>query len=757
MKSFRFLIPLLLICTIAFGAERIYPNRVLDSDDTSLANKYSLASYPSSQYTNSTYAAGDRRNIGNVIEMLAIKYWIDSSASTLALLQEWVDLAVADTEWDDTRYDLEVSHLLLGLSIMYDWHRDNMIDSGDVTRLKEFIHTWAAGQYDASKNVDYFWAHQPFQNHHVINHTGMLAAGLALLADYTGNATTKAIRFTTMVNGPFESGETITGVTSGATGTMLKQVSSDEASLIYTSVSGTFQSGETITGAADGSTARVTSSSTVKDIGNPVDWIAWAEDKIIEAYDMQKLITDGTFHEMHGYGDYNMVWMVRGLELLKQYDPGTYSTIFNSVSFFQNYYKFFEALTVDEDRVQYVDLNDAERYKWYNPSEYFMRFYQLYANAEDLNLARYYQDSYSRLKPDLMQAVYTDGTGEGAGSTPALRDSDYFDDIGLFAEKDITSGSVNTAFWFISAIPGGWGQYNKVNDATITTSQWNISHWHPCANSFIIWDAEAAGYLIEDTGGGTEPSGGLSENYTKRHNGLTIASVGQIGEYSSSSFDQIHEIYPYVGTFDQLTDGLRVGDVDEQTDYTKVRADAAAFYPTASNLSNWIRTIVWMKPGSFYVFDYIVISSGTPALKMWFNSQFNFILDFPYTYRLQYSSNPYVGTFQILYPTSPTVTIESNTFSVKGQTPTTVMGQHIGISNTPSSTKAYYVTVVDTDASTSGATLSETGSALEVEHGSYTMSMSKTTGAVTVSVGGGPAPSSEGQITGMALNGVGTN
>jgi hypothetical protein len=72
----------------------------------------------------------------------------------------------------------------------------------------------------------------------------------------------------------FQGGETITGGTSGATGTLVFDTSHAGANAIYLSgVSGTFQSSETVTGGTSGSTATVTSNNGTL----PADVFAWFE------------------------------------------------------------------------------------------------------------------------------------------------------------------------------------------------------------------------------------------------------------------------------------------------------------------------------------------------------------------------------------------------------------------------------------------------------------------------------------------------
>ena len=58
----------------------------------------------------------------------------------------------------------------------------------------------------------------------------------------------------TNVSGTFEAGETVTGGTSGATGTFRRLSDIGDQELVMTSVSGTFQSGETVTGGTSGAT-----------------------------------------------------------------------------------------------------------------------------------------------------------------------------------------------------------------------------------------------------------------------------------------------------------------------------------------------------------------------------------------------------------------------------------------------------------------------------------------------------------------------
>ena len=127
------------------------------------------------------------RKTGDIILNLAVIYWVKQDANTLSYLVQWCRNAIKIDQWGNNN-DLEISHLIFALSVVYDWH-GNRLDDLLQSDLKDFIYRHVRYQYEyAQKNTGHWWASSYWQNHCWINYTSILSAGLALWEDYPETA-----------------------------------------------------------------------------------------------------------------------------------------------------------------------------------------------------------------------------------------------------------------------------------------------------------------------------------------------------------------------------------------------------------------------------------------------------------------------------------------------------------------------------------------------------------------------------------------
>lgn len=453
-------------------------------------------------------------------------------------------------------------------------------------------------------------------------------------------------------------------------------------------------------------------------------WITQAKNKfntMIQYYD-----AEGTWHEGHAYTDYQNFHLIRFAEILRQYDTVNYGTIFTATStlksYLQNCHKFFEALVESTDRTIYQPMGDAPAYKWYNPSEYFMKLYKEYSVSSLLDLARYYQSSYSRLPPHLVQGVYMDGT-EGSGSAPSLADFDYlfFTDLGLLAEKKMTGSTVDIAFMFKSGTPGGIIQRNLYDAGTFNiNSNVNISHSNPDQQEVVIYTP--SGFLLEDTGYSGQA------NFSSRHNTLVIGTTGQLGETTSSTFNKTTA---YSQPFTDGVTGLTTSNITRNSIYTLLKAEAHELYATSLNLSTFVRSVAWVKPNTFVIFDKVTVSSGTPNLKMYFHSQYDFILDSGHLFRINKPSSGNIGSFQQAYP-SATVTVTDHSFGIQGLNNGDASGDRMEIAvDMPVGGTQYFINLVDVSATVSERTVTEQTGYFQVTVDGNVLTLEKSSGNIT--------------------------
>jgi hypothetical protein len=166
-------------------AERgqLFPQRSITSEVRQLVKERSgnlLDDYNSSRF-DSLYK-NEQREVGNTILDLVIFVWVDNEPTIKSLLWDWCRLAIAKDPWGNN-LDLEISHLLFGLSVAYDWHKDSMPD--DLRKgIRKFIYQHVRTQFAFAKLQAGWWTRSYWQNHCWINYTSILASGLALSEDY---------------------------------------------------------------------------------------------------------------------------------------------------------------------------------------------------------------------------------------------------------------------------------------------------------------------------------------------------------------------------------------------------------------------------------------------------------------------------------------------------------------------------------------------------------------------------------------------
>lgn len=460
--------------------------------------------------------SGDARRVGNSILELAIIYWIDNDRFTKDYLKNWCEQAIQIEKWGDNN-DLDISHLLFALSIVYDWHR-NKFDKEFQSKLKTFIYDHAKYQYEhAVKTQNGWWGGSYWQNHCWINYTSILASGMALSDDY------------------------------------------EEA----------------------------------------LEWIAFAKNKIEKV--LTVFSTDGSNHEGLNYSVYGNIWLVRALTLLEVFDKN----IFSKSDYLRNYYKFYKAFSVDDKLKTFFDTGDSPQSAWFNPCEIFLKLYYVYKLDEYKDLYLFYLDKYENIKPGLFSTVY--GLLENAKlkDTGTSKEPYFSEDLGLFIDKRIEKGEVVASLLFKSGIPGGRTAHSISSKNPIY--HMNRGHEHPDQNHFIVWNKN--GFLVSDTGY-------TNKKLTIDHNSLLINDIGQLGE---------GEMWFGDGAVNKKAFSEKVGlskeGIYSSADVSIVDADAAAFYPDSVGLRKFERTMVWVKPLVFIVFD--TIETVKPEdLKLIFHSNF---------------------------------------------------------------------------------------------------------------------------------------
>ncbi len=166
-----------------FKTHRLFPNKQL----TAAKKDYIARFWDKSEklYTPDIFektVVKDPRTIGNMIADLAVVNWAIVSERSRTVMNDWVDRAIRIDKWGNN-HDLEISHLLFGLALVYDWHRD-LLEPDLKARLRKFLFEHARFQFDQTQlRVTAWWTNSYWQNHFWVNYTSILASGLALAKD----------------------------------------------------------------------------------------------------------------------------------------------------------------------------------------------------------------------------------------------------------------------------------------------------------------------------------------------------------------------------------------------------------------------------------------------------------------------------------------------------------------------------------------------------------------------------------------------
>ena len=399
------------------------------------------------------------------------------------------------------------------------------------------------------------------------------------------------------------------------------------------------------------------------------NWIDLAQEKLQKSVEVQA--PEGSNHEGIGYSVYGNTWLVRGMTLLKKADKD----IFQRSEYLKNYYRYFQSMNLDDNHENFFDVGDTRRYLWGNPCEFFVKLAQEYQSGGYANLL----DAYcyeKRSKPSsLFSAVYGVGAARKAGSA-AIKAPVYFaGDLGLYIEKSYKQDEVINAFLFKSGVPGGAFAFQQSKE--IADAKLNSGHDHPDANHFMIW--QKSGYLIANTGY-------TKKKFTRNHNSLVINDVGQLGEGAKWLKGKKLQKKNFTGA-GLLDEGIKPTDK-----VTIVRADAAPFYPDTAGLKKFRRTIVWIKPVGFVIFDQVV-AEAQDQLMFSFHSDFKFKKAGGQEFQFV-DGEASRGEFFALYPLDSVISIKDAEFSRKKQRHALLTAQLLTVEKAMTSANQDFVDVI---------------------------------------------------------------
>lgn len=488
---------------ISANQNQLYPNRALNEEVVKYVEAtFTLHKQEFDVERFNEYYDKDMRKVGNAILDLAIISWAIPDKKNFSTSKLWMEKSFTKENWGKN-HDLELTQLLFGLAVHYDWHRSRY-DLNFQEKLKNDIIKKASRLYEFAVIEEVWWSKSYWQNHCWINYTALLAAGLTLQHDYPP--------------------------------------------------------------------AKI--------------WADVAAERL--RFSLTQQAADGSNHEGLNYSIYGNIWLLRGLSLLQ----GEAETLLSNSEYLKNYISFFKAFLVKSGTAEFVDVGDSPPYLWYNPSEIFLKLFQIFDDPEYLELFHFFENRYPRKRSSLFNTVY----GLTAPSLPDFElkaEPFYFsEDMGILIDRHDEGNALDSAVLFKSSVPGGRHAHHfetQSDDVVV-----NRSHEHPDQNQILYWSRD--GFFLNDTGY-------LKRKMTAYHNTLLIDGRGQLGEghqwfYSLDVQDKVFS----------KEDGLMGEHVFRDDELTYARANAATFYPDELGLDEFVREILWLKGRGLLILDAIAVN-----------------------------------------------------------------------------------------------------------------------------------------------------
>ncbi len=118
------------------------------------------------------------RDIGNRLPYLAMAYQLTGEQKYLDGAKKWADAIASYPTWGGDK-DLCASHILFGMSTVYDWLYQDLTEAERETYAAKMKYH-ADILYYLLVNSDFWWTDNYHQNHNYVNTTVIMAAGIAL-------------------------------------------------------------------------------------------------------------------------------------------------------------------------------------------------------------------------------------------------------------------------------------------------------------------------------------------------------------------------------------------------------------------------------------------------------------------------------------------------------------------------------------------------------------------------------------------------
>lgn len=316
-------------------------------------------------------------------------------------------------------------------------------------------------------------------------------------------------------------------------------------------------------------------------LAQAAQWKTQADANIERVLGAFEGVTDGSYHEGYNYWSYSLSYVLLYLELRRQHDG---VDLFRANAWLENapYFRLYGMMPDSQRALDIADSRPLHR----SPRDILRKLAVEYGNgyAEWLVQRRGPDDTAESSQMAPWEFLWYDPLIEprDPSDLPLTR---HFSDWGVVIMRS-GWGKDDTFLSFKSGAPGGRFGFEQVRDRVPGAGSLGAGHDDPDQNSFTF--AGSGEYLATDNGFYYHPK------LTRSQNTILVNDKGQIGE-GRAALDQNHpEFWNGSGRIVSF----------ETTDLvTYVMGDATKSYPSDLRLSQFLRRMLYVRPGIVLMVD----------------------------------------------------------------------------------------------------------------------------------------------------------
>lgn len=328
-------------------------------------------------------------------------------------------------------------------------------------------------------------------------------------------------------------------------------------------------------------------------IPQAAQWKLQADRNMRRVLDAFAGVTDGSYHEGYNYWSYTVSYVLLYLDLVRQHDG---IDAFQGNAWLENaaYFRLYGMMPTPQVALDIADSHPRHR----SPRDILRKLAAEYGNGYAEWLVQHWgpDDTVSSAYMAPWEFLWYDPAvpPRDPSDLPLAR---HFSDWGVVIMRG-GWGPDDTFLSLRSGAPGGRFGFEQVRDGVPGAGDLGAGHDDPDQNSFTF--AAAGQYLATDNGEYYDPK------LTRSQNTILVNDRGQIGE-GRSALDQAHPEF--------WTSAGRILAFENTAGTAYAMGDAAASYPSQLGLTQFVRRILFVRPGLALLVDNL--AAAQPSTFSW--------------------------------------------------------------------------------------------------------------------------------------------